>query len=255
MSATTLNVVCVKWGTKYPSEYVNNMAKAMRRHLTIPHRFVCLTDDPSGIDEKVETKPFTDDLPGWWNKVALFQPRIHDLEGTLLYLDLDMVVIRNIDVLASHPGDFLAIPTARAEGEFASTLMRFPIGRYPRVWELFIPRARQVMSEIYGDQNWINACCSATSGHEYTQKVRDLWPEVSPPGFLIEPISRSWFPHYKAELQGGPELVSAAAKVIVFHGKPMIHEVEWVARLWRGEVEVPNAHEGDERSPRLGAEP
>jgi hypothetical protein len=233
-----VNFVCIKWGTKYPPEYVNHLARSVRRCLTIPYRFVCLTDDPRGIDSDVETKPFTVELPGWWNKIALFQARIHDLTGTLLYLDLDMVVIRNIDGILGYPGEFVAVPTLLREGEFSSALMRFEIGCHQRVWELFERHAERVMSEIYGDQNWINACCARTRGHEYTERVRELWPEVTPDRDLLEPLPLYWFPSYKGGLRGGPHQLSDDAKIIVFHGTPMVHEVDWVARLWRGEVQV-----------------
>jgi hypothetical protein len=241
----SLNVVCIKWGTKYPPEYVNHLARAVRRHLTLPHRFVCLTDDPRGIDADVETKPLAEELPGWWNKLALFQPRVHDLEGTLLFIDLDMVVVGNLDGLALHPGRFLAVPTRRGDGEFSSALLRFEVGRHRQIWDLFVPRAEQVMGEVYGDQNWINACCIEKLAHEYTQRVRDLWPEVTTARDLIEALPRPWFPDFKTDLRDAPDHLSAEAKIIVFRGQPMVHEVGWVARLWRGEDK--GARQGSDR--------
>jgi hypothetical protein len=237
----TFNVVCIKWGSKYRPEYVNHLARAVRCNLTLPHRFVCLTEDSRGIDPEVETKPFTEDLPGWWNKVALFKSHVHDLEGTLCYFDLDMVIVRNIDGLALRPGRFVAVPTLAREGEFASTFLRFEIGGYPKVWDLFQSRAELVMRKIYGDQNWINACCTVSNLHEYTRCVRQLWPEVTPKSCLIDALPRSWFPDFKGELQDGAHRLSADAKVIVFRGKPMVHEVDWVAQLWRGAVSVSEA--------------
>jgi hypothetical protein len=243
----TLNVVCIKWGSKYPSEYVNHLARAIRRALTIPHRFVCLTEDRQGIDNDVETMPLIEDLPGWWNKIALFKSTVHDLQGTLLYLDLDMVIIRNIDEISTYNGPFVAMPTFRRAGEFGSALMRFEIGCLERVWDLFVPRADDVIRDVQGDQNWINACCTTTSEHESTRKVRELWPEVTPESCLIEPLPRSWLPDFKGELHDRPWRLSDDAKVIVFHGKPMVHEVEWVARLWRGEHRVSDTGRGLER--------
>ncbi|CAM9509636.1 unnamed protein product [Phaeothamnion confervicola] len=49
-SSPALTVVCVKWGTKYGVEYVNRLAWAIRRHLPLPHRFVCLADDATCVD-------------------------------------------------------------------------------------------------------------------------------------------------------------------------------------------------------------
>jgi hypothetical protein len=42
-------VLCMKWGTLYPADYVNVLCNASRRHLTGAFRFVCLTDDAPGL--------------------------------------------------------------------------------------------------------------------------------------------------------------------------------------------------------------
>jgi hypothetical protein len=242
-----LNVVCIKSGEKYSPEYVNHLARAVRRYLLVPHRFVCLTDDPQGVDDDVEMMPLVEDLPGWWNKIALFKSTIHDLQGTLLYFDLDMVIIRSINGFATYEGQLVAMPTFRRAGEYGSALMRFEIGQHQRVWDLFVPRARDVIREVQGDQNWINACCTTTSEHESTRKVRQLWPDVTPERSVIAPYPRSWLPDFKGELQNGLSRLGSDAKVIVFHGRPMVHEVEWVARLWRGEAQVSEGGDALER--------
>ena len=81
-----LTVCCVKWGDKYPAEYVHKLQNGVSRHLTIPHRFVCFTDDPAGLE--CETKPLPDGLDGWWNKVWLFKRGLFD--DRVIYLDLDI---------------------------------------------------------------------------------------------------------------------------------------------------------------------
>ena len=50
-------ILCMKWGTKYGPEYVNRLHSMVRRHLTIPHRFVCLTDNREGLHADIETFP------------------------------------------------------------------------------------------------------------------------------------------------------------------------------------------------------
>jgi hypothetical protein len=42
--ATPVNVICIKWGTKYGPDYVNRLRNMVQRHLHRPHRFVCLTE-------------------------------------------------------------------------------------------------------------------------------------------------------------------------------------------------------------------
>ena len=48
-----VNVLCIKWGTKYGSDYVNRLYRMVGRHLRRPFRFVCLTDEPERIDPAV----------------------------------------------------------------------------------------------------------------------------------------------------------------------------------------------------------
>ncbi len=38
-------VLCMKWGRRYGSNYVNTLYSMVQRNLTVPHRFICLTDD------------------------------------------------------------------------------------------------------------------------------------------------------------------------------------------------------------------
>src|SRR3954471_4118348 len=79
-----VNVICMKWGTKYGPEYVNRLYRGVERRLARPHRFVCFTDNSGGIDPRVEIRPMPDlGLPpgperGWF-KLATFGPQLSDL--------------------------------------------------------------------------------------------------------------------------------------------------------------------------------
>ena len=98
--SAVLNVLCVKWGTKYPADYVNRLRSMVSRNLPLPHRFVCLTDDAAGLERGIETLPFLQtDLEYCWNKLLLFD-RL-PLEGVGLYLDLDVVVTGDLTPIAT----------------------------------------------------------------------------------------------------------------------------------------------------------
>jgi hypothetical protein len=67
-------VVCVKWGDKYDAEYVNKLARGIRRGCltaALPSRLVCFTEDTRGLcSELIETRPLPVELPellgdGW----------------------------------------------------------------------------------------------------------------------------------------------------------------------------------------------
>lgn len=71
-------LVCMKWGNKYGSEYVNRLYAAAKIHITGEFSFACLTDDSSGLDPAILTYPIPElgcsapsNTRGKWQKVAL----------------------------------------------------------------------------------------------------------------------------------------------------------------------------------------
>ena len=93
-----LNVVCLKHGTKYSSEYVNKLYNMIQRHLTVPHRFTCFTENKENLNDNINVIDLPNiPLEGWWFKPYIFR-RGHFPDGdTVLYFDLDMVIVNNID--------------------------------------------------------------------------------------------------------------------------------------------------------------
>ena len=140
-----VNVLCMKWGTLYGPEYVNRLYRAVSRKLSRPFRFVCLTDDASGIRREVECVPIPElavdhpwsDLP--WRKLALYQRELAGLRGTALYLDLDIVIVGPLDPFFEYPGEFCIIHNwthpRRITGN--SSVFRFEIGTLGVVLDLY----------------------------------------------------------------------------------------------------------------------
>lgn len=48
-----LEVVCVKYGTKYGADYVNKLFAGVRKNLKISHVFTCFTDNSEGLDNQI----------------------------------------------------------------------------------------------------------------------------------------------------------------------------------------------------------
>jgi hypothetical protein len=89
----SLNVVCLKWGDRYPAEYVNRLYRMVNRHLSKPFKFYCLTESKEGLLPAIHQLPLeTSDLIGWWYKLSLFKKDFYGLEGDILYFDLDLVI-------------------------------------------------------------------------------------------------------------------------------------------------------------------
>lgn len=118
----SVNILCLKWGTLYSAEYVNRLYRGVKSHLSRPFRFVCVTDDPTGLVESVETAPIPPKPPkmefmGWYDrwpniyiKLCLFEKGLANLEGPTLFLDIDQVIVGDLDCFFDYkPGEFCII--------------------------------------------------------------------------------------------------------------------------------------------------
>lgn len=189
-------ICCVRTGDRYGHEYVTRLRDGVARHLSVPHNFVCFTDDPV---PGVKCYPLPADLPGWWSKIGLFK-----LKRPLIYFDLDVVITGDLSPLLEWQG-FGAIKDWWQPG-FNSSVMVLT-GDETRVWHNFTPDVMQRYPG--GDQQWIG--------------------EWFPPNLKTFPPS--WFPSLKANScwEGPPE----GAMAVILHGEPKPHQCGgWVRDLW-----------------------
>ena len=127
-----ITVATVRAGNKYSADYVMKLKRAVERHLTVPHKFVCLTDDPDSVD--CNTLPIPLNLPGWWGKLALFSDLISE---RILFFDLDTILVGNIDEFASYQGDLAIIRPFYRDSGFASGVLNIGPGVHPHIWDRF----------------------------------------------------------------------------------------------------------------------
>jgi hypothetical protein len=229
-------VVCLKHGNKYGPEYVNNLYNMVKRNLTLDYEFVCFTENSENIDPEITIMPLPE-LPvnGWWYKPMFFNPKL-ELKGTILFLDLDLVIFRNIDNLFSYePTRFVIIRDfnrhlIKGYNKFNSSVFRLDTGSHPQVYTEFIKNAKSICSRYPGDQDWIRK--QITNDFYY-------WPD-------------EWIQSYKWEMRGKPKYNGAprgqrdfltngdpkikdATSIAVFHGDPNPHNCKdpWVKENWR----------------------
>lgn len=225
------SILCIKWGTKYGPEYVNKLYRMCHRNMSTSFRFVCLTENTLGLDKNIDAKPLLYDhtkLTGWWQKLAIFQETVHDLDGDILFLDLDVVIINDITPFFTYDAKFPIIedwllsrpPSSRV---FNSSVMRFKVGSQLHIWDEFQKNPDAVLKNFRGDQDWIT----------YKAKGIKPWPE-------------HWCVNYKwQECWNGPP---DGARIVVFTGKPNPDEAiyktiksggktyppaPWIANFWR----------------------
>ena len=99
-------IICLKHGNKYGPNYVNTLEQMVRRNCTLPFEFICYTEDITGLNNSIRTMDLTGayGVQGWWHKPLLFNPNnpIGAQGDTILYMDLDVIVFRNIDLSLIH---------------------------------------------------------------------------------------------------------------------------------------------------------
>lgn len=151
-----LNVACVlKSGGEYKPEHVNRLAQEVARNLSLPHRFVCLSDLPGA---GYEVAPLEHGWPGWWSKIELFRPGLFD--GPVLYLDLDTSITGKIDgIVTGHR--FTVLENFWTPGKIGSGLMAWE-GDLSVIYRTFLCDPDEAMRiyvtrEWFGDQGFIDA--------------------------------------------------------------------------------------------------
>ena len=87
-----MNVICMKWGDKFPVDYVNRLYSMVSRNMDSKFRFVCFTENSIGIRPEVEIQKLPElELPTGspergWRKLTVFKKDFGGLSGPTLFL-------------------------------------------------------------------------------------------------------------------------------------------------------------------------
>ena len=166
-----INVICLKTGKKYKSEYVNILKRMVDYHLSIDYRFFCFTDDSNGLDEDIEIIQADQKLIGWWGKLQYFSPYTN-LSGPTLALDLDIILLNKIDQMIvpeiwNNPKTFYIMKDYfAANGNNSSVMLFDPSDCYDIYEDFFKANIHQISTgnkegptegrnHYWGDQVWI----------------------------------------------------------------------------------------------------
>lgn len=158
-------IVCMKWGTRYPSEFVNRLWSMIQRHTARPTQLVCYTDDAEGIDPAVITAPIPDiNIPErvaitGWRKIAIWRDDLPELSGDVLFFDLDMVITGSIDPFFDYePGHYCVIENwTQPNQQIGNTsIFRMPVGKYPNIYQRFNDDPEGVLAQYDIEQQYIS---------------------------------------------------------------------------------------------------
>lgn len=225
--------MCLKWGQKYSSDYVNKLFAMTKRHCTVPHEFICFTENRKGIDKEIKTMPLPDiNLDGWWYKTYFFSNDI-PLEGTILYFDLDVIIFNNIDKLFDYKKERFCIirdfnrSIRKDFDRVNSSVFRLQKGMFANIYDQFKHSPREHMQRNRGDQDWMY------------KNIKNFvyWPDDWIQSYKWEMRDRRDLQVYKGKrnfIVDAPPQIKPDCSVAVFHGEPNPADANdaWVKQHW-----------------------
>lgn len=209
-----LTVLCVlKSGGDYDAEYVRILRDGVARHLTVPHRFVCISDAPVPC-ERIELKH---SWKGWWSKLEIFRPDV--ITGPTLYLDLDTIITGNLDPVTTIPYEFAMLNIRAKDLKIGNSGAMWFAKPFPHVYERFAEKPdywidyheKSAHDRYMGDQAFISDC------FDDIPKLHHALPD--------------FFKSYKYD--ACQEAVPPGCSVVCFGGPPRPRQAGgWVKQAW-----------------------
>ena len=153
-----ISIVCWKWdpidgvpttkkNQKYSSKHVNALYEMILKNVTVPFRFICVTDDPAGIIPEVEIIPLWEEFRskgGCFVRLVCFKKDFALFGERFWSIDLDCVIIGNIDHLLTRQENFLIWAPERSRiskrvTPYCGSMFMLKAGSHPEVYEHFRP--------------------------------------------------------------------------------------------------------------------
>lgn len=212
-----VTICCVQAGNYQGrgAEYVNNLYDMVVRNMPagVPFRFVCFTDDKTGLTEGIEARDLPEpNLEGWWNKLALFKRGVFADGERVVYFDLDTLIVGPLDDIVRYSGSFALLRDFYRPDGYGSGVMAWEAGDPwdKDIWEAWNDADRPAI--VGGDQAWL-------------EKVVHI-PNI------LQDLYSDKFVSYKVHCKPYPPQGSS---VVCFHGEPRPHNCtqKWVQDVWK----------------------
>ena len=234
-----LSVVCFKWKgpahyrSQFSAHHVNVLRHMVARHYQRPHRFICVTDDPVGIEDGIEVVPLWEDFadlksphgdhnPSCYRRLKVFDPAMRAVFGDrFVCLDLDTVIVGDMAPLWDRPEDFVIWGETDRRSWYNGSMFLMTAGARPHVWSDFdpveSPRKALRAGRFGSDQGWIS--------------------------YRLGPGEKTWSTKdgvysFRVHISRNQWHLPENARIVMFHGKvdPDSYDAQnhdWVRRAYR----------------------
>lgn len=219
-----MNIVCIKWGDRYPAKYVNVLNSMLKRHAPQPFTFHCYTEDSTGIDEDVNIIPVTNDLTRWWLKIDMLN---HFQSGDTILFDLDIVILNKLERLFSVKTRTLSVLYAQWKEGY---LRPAATERFPTLYNSSIMKWNgQQGMEVY---NYFQKHKDMIL-FKYQGVDRYLFNEPVQVDLLPTSIAYSYWKGVRYLKDTTPEKLRKDYEVCIFNHEPKQHELGgWIHEYW-----------------------
>lgn len=215
-----IHCICLKFGSKYNSEYVNKLFRGIKRNTSKEFLFTCFTDQYDGILEDIDIRAIPHPTGDWYSKIGLYDETLYNLNDQIFYFDLDTVIVGNLDKIFEYSGDFIILRDFYRSDGYGSGLMAWRPHAVNHMFKNFTHGYRSRL----GDQGW----------PEEQYPNADIWQEHYPEKIISYKVhvqnngktNPGWTQH-------GGNLDTAS--IVCFHGRPMPHHViklNWMQKHW-----------------------
>jgi hypothetical protein len=223
-----IDCACVIHSSGYDWTYVDRLYSMLNRHISEGIRLHVYTEAERPVPSHMIKHNLTE-WPGiagprksWWYKMQLFNPEHH--AGNLLYLDLDMVLIRSIDWIRElNPSQFWSIRDFRYLQRphlttINSSMMWFNVAEFSTVWQQFSrDNIAQLSRQFPGDQDYLAKNIDRNRQRFFDDRYFQSYRWQSLDGGFD-------FQRRRYHKPGTGVAVTGDTAAIVFHGRPNPHE-------------------------------
>jgi ubiquinone/menaquinone biosynthesis C-methylase UbiE len=214
---TDITIMCsLLSGDGYSLDYLIKMRDMLARNITIPYKFVCLTDRDinTNICDSIKVE---NAYGGLWSKLEMFKHGIVKSER-IISIDLSLIILKNIDDILTMEDDFIVLKTWNKSNWnkdlcAAGIMSWINGGTFSFIYEKFNKNA--VTDYPKGERQYIS---------------KQLAQNNITPTYLQDSVKGVY--SFKRNCKPAPP---ADTRIVCFHGKPKPHEAKasWIREVWK----------------------